>query len=212
MSFMDAQVGRILDALEASGRADDTVVVLWGDHGYHLGEKAISGKNTLWERSTRVPLVFAGPGVPAGVRDRQPAELLDVYPTLLDLCGLAPRPDLEGLSLMPQVRVPTRPRLAPAITTHNQGNHAVRSERWRYIRYADGSEELYDVESDPREWTNLAGRPGLERMLAEHRAWLPRVDRPMAPGSQHRVLSYDSARDEATWEGALIRRADPVPE
>ncbi len=211
-SFVDAQVGRLLDALEESGLADNTIVVLWGDHGYHLGEKDITGKNTLWERSTRVPLIFAGPGVRAGQRCTRPAELLDMYPTLVELCGLAERDDLEGISLVPQLRDATAARQRPAITSHNQGNHGVRSERWRYIRYADGSEELYDHQNDPQEWTNLAGDPEFASVLEEHRRWLPEIDVPPASGSAHRVLTYDGATDEAVWEGTRIRRSDPIPE
>jgi arylsulfatase A-like enzyme len=211
-SFVDAQVGRIVDALDAAGLADNTVIVLWSDHGYHLGEKAITGKNTLWERSTRVPLIFAGPGVPAGQRTKQPAELLDIYPTLIELCGLTAREDLEGLSLVPQIKDPAARRDRPAITSHNQGNHGIRSERWRYIRYADGSEELYDIENDPNEWTNLAGDPQHAAVLGKHRRWLPEIDRPPAPGSAHRVLTYDATTDQAIWEGATVRRSDPIPE
>ena len=88
ISFMDHQVGRLLDALAAGGHEDNTVVVVWSDHGWHLGEKGVSGKNTLWERSTRVPLIFAGPGITRGARSQRPVELLDLYPTLLDLSGL----------------------------------------------------------------------------------------------------------------------------
>ncbi|MDI6451342.1 sulfatase [Anaerobaca lacustris] len=211
-SFIDAQVGRLLDALEESGQADDTIVVLWGDHGYHLGEKGITGKNTLWERSTRVPLIFAGPGVKAGQRCTRPAELLDMYPTLIELCGLTERDDLEGISLVPQLRDAEAKRERPAITSHNQGNHGIRSERWRYIRYADGSEELYDHETDPNEWTNLGGDPKFASVLEEHRRWLPEIDVPPAPGSAHRVLTYDRATDEAVWEGTRVRRSDPIPE
>lgn len=211
-SFVDAQIGRILAALEETGLADNTIVVVWGDHGWHLGEKGITGKNTLWDRSTRVPLVFAGPGVTAGQRCTRPAELLDIYPTLVELCGLPPRTDLEGLSLVPQLRDATAPRERPAITSHNQGNHGIRSERWRYIHYADGSEELYDMQTDPREWTNLAGRPESAAVLAEHRRWLPKIDRPPAPGSASRVLTYDKSTDEAVWEGKTVRRSDPIPE
>jgi choline-sulfatase len=211
-SFIDAQIGRIVDALDHAGLADNTIIVLWSDHGYHLGEKAITGKNTLWERSTRVPLIFAGPGVGAGQQTTQPAELLDVYPTLIELCGLTPRDDLEGLSLMPQIKDPAARRKRPAITSHNQGNHGIRSEHWRYIRYADGSEELYDMQNDPHEWTNLAGDPQHQAVLAEHRRWLPEIDRPAAPGSAHRVLTYDPATDQAVWEGTTIQRNDPIPE
>jgi choline-sulfatase len=210
-SFVDAQVGRMLEALEAAGIADNTIVVVWGDHGFHLGEKGITGKNTLWERSTRVPLIFAGPGVTKGARVSSPAELLDIYPTLLDLCGVAPRPDLEGISLAPQLKNAKATRTRPAITSHNQGNHGIRSDRWRYIRYADGSEELYDVQNDPSEWTNLASRPEHAAVLAEHRRWLPKVDLPPAPGSANRVLTYDRTKDEAVWEGQVVRRGDPIP-
>ncbi len=211
-SFVDAQIGRILDALDATGLAENTVVVVWGDHGWHLGEKGITGKNTLWDRSTRVPLVFAGPGIKAGQRCSRPAELLDIYPTLAELCGLPPRQDLEGLSLVPQLQNAAAQRDRPAITSHNQGNHGVRSERWRYIRYADGSEELYDMQADPHEWTNLASRPEYAAVIADHKQWLPQIDRPPAPGSEHRVLTYDPTTDEAVWEGKPVHRDDAIPE
>ncbi|RMF39319.1 MAG: DUF4976 domain-containing protein, partial [Planctomycetota bacterium] len=188
--------------LEASGKADNTIVVLWSDHGWHLGEKLITGKNTLWDRSTRVPLIFAGPGIPAGGRSPQPAELLDLYPTLVELCGLPQRDGLEGHSLVPQLNHPNAPREWPAITSHNQGNHSVRTTEWRYIRYADGSEELYNLQNDPHEWTNLAAAPNMESTKAELRKWLPKIDRPMAPGSAHRVLSWDGST--AVWEGEPI--------
>lgn len=211
-SFVDAQIGRVLSALAESGHADDTVVVVWSDHGYHLGEKAITGKNTLWERSTRVPLIFAGPGVsPAGTCS-SPVELLDIYPTLIELCGLTARDDLEGVSLGPQLRDARAHRARPAITSHNQGNHSVRSERWRYIRYADGSEEFYDLVTDPHEWTNRIDEKRPENVLAEHRKWLPTVDVPPATGSANRVLTYDAKTDEAVWEGTRVRRSDPIPE
>ena len=211
-SFVDAQIGRLLEGLDEAGVADNTIVVLWGDNGYHLGEKAVTGKNTLWERSTRVPLVFAGPGVKSGQRCIRPAELLDLYPTLVDLCGLAPRTGLEGLSLVPQLKDAAAARERPALTTHNPGNHAVRSERWRYIRYADGTEELYDLQADPREWDNLAGDPQHAAVIAEHRKGLPKSEHPPAPGSADRVLSYDPATDEAVWEGKTVKRSDSIPQ
>ncbi|QDU30158.1 Choline-sulfatase [Anatilimnocola aggregata] len=210
-SFVDAQVGRITAALEEAGLAENTVIVLWGDHGWHLGEKGITGKNTLWDRGTKVPLIFAGPGIKAG-RCTQPAELLDIYPTLIDLCQLPKRTDLEGISLLPQLQNADAMRERPAITSHNQGNHGIRSERWRYIRYADNSEELYDLQNDPHEWTNVIEKQEHAAVIAEHRRWLPKIDLPPAPRSASRVLTYDKAKDEATWEGKPIRRADPIPE
>lgn len=211
-SFVDAQVGRVMAALEEAGLAENTIVVVWGDHGWHLGEKGISGKNTLWDDGTRVPLIFAGPGVGRGGRVMQPADLLDIYPTLIELCGLDGRGDLDGLSLVPQLKDPAAKRERPAITTHNPGNHGLRGERWRYIRYADGSEELYDHRNDPNEWTNLASRPEHAAVIAEHRKWLPDKEHPPVPGSASRVLSYDPAKDEAVWEGTTVRRGDPIPQ
>ncbi len=211
-SFVDSQIGRLLAALDESGLAERTIVVLWSDHGWHLGEKGISGKNTLWDRSTRVPLIFAGPGVRAGQRCTQPAELLDIYPTLIDLAALRPLKHLDGLSLMPQLKDATVRRERPAITTHNQGNHGIRSERWRYIHYADGSEELYDMLADSNEWNNLAAKPEHAAVVAEHKKWLPRPDRPLVPRSGSRILTYDKDTDTAVWEGdTIIRRSDPIP-
>src|SRR5581483_7081379 len=209
ISFVDSQVGRLLDALEQAGLADNTIVVLWSDHGWHLGEKGITGKNSLWERSTRVPLIFAGPGVTPGGRCTQPAELLDMYPTLLDLCKLPQRKGLEGHSLAPQLKDVSAKRPWPAITTHNQNNHAVRSEHWRYIRYADGSEELYDMLQDPNEWDNLAGNPKLAGVIKEHARWLPTVNAPPVPGSMHRLLVR--VGNVWMWEGKAIDPADKEP-
>jgi arylsulfatase A-like enzyme len=211
-TFMDSQVGRLLEALDQSGRVDDTVVVVWSDHGWHLGEKLITGKNSLWERSTHVPLIFAGPGVAKGARCAQPVELLDIFPTLLELANLEARADLEGHSLTPQLKDAAAKRRWPAITTHNQGNHAVRTTDWRYIRYADGSEELYDERKDPNEWTNLAKGPETAPVRAELAKWLPKVDKPPVPGSAVRVLTYDPRTGALTWEGKPIKATDPIPE
>ncbi len=206
-SFMDSQVGRVLDALDASGRASSTIVVLWSDHGWHLGEKGITGKNSLWERSTRVPLIVAGPGVAAGARCDQPVELLDLYPTLLDLAALPDPPGLQGHSLIPQLWNAQTPRPWPAITTHNQGNHAVRDARYRFIRYADGSEELYDHQTDPNEWRNLANDPKHQTTLRGLARWLPSRDEPPAPGSSDRILTRGKF-GEWTWEGTPIDEVD----
>lgn len=210
ISFMDSQVGRLLGAIVETGLSEKTVIVLWSDHGWHLGEKGISGKNTLWERSTRVPLIFAGPGIAKGAICARPVELLDLYPTLVELGGLPPKDGLEGHSLVALLRHAKAERRWPAITSHNQGNHTVRSERWRYIRYADGSEELYDLQNDPNEWTNLAPGSRHASIIDEHRRWLPPVDRPAAPGSAHRVLTFDAKTRAAVWEGKPIDSKDRI--
>ncbi len=210
-SFMDAQVGRVLAALEATGRAQDTIIVLWSDHGYHLGEKLITGKNTLWDRSTHVPLIFAGPGIVAGAKCARPAELLDIFPTLLELTRFPARADLEGHSLVSQLKDARAPRPWPAITTHNHDNHSVRDERWRYIRYADASEELYDMQADVNEWKNLADDPKFAAVKRDLARWLPKKSEPPAPGSAQRVLTYNPDTGEVNWEGKPIGKNEPIP-
>jgi arylsulfatase A-like enzyme len=174
VSFADAMVGRLLDALDASGRADNTIIVLWGDHGYHLGEKGRWHKSTLWEESTHVPLIIVAPGVTVpGTRTSRPVSLMDLYPTLAELAALEIPEHVEGRSLVPLLKDPSREWDFPAVTTYGYGNHSVRTERYRYIRYADGSEELYDHESDPNEWTNLARDGEYERVKMGLRRALP---------------------------------------
>ncbi|MEM7235889.1 MAG: sulfatase, partial [Planctomycetota bacterium] len=157
ISFADAQVGRLLDGLDASGRKDSTIIVLWSDHGMHIGEKRHWEKFTLWEESTRVPLMIVAPGVTkAGGVCREPVSLLDVYPTLNELCGLAKRDDIDGESLVPQLKDPKARRAKPAITSWHAGSYSVRTARFRYIHYGNGDRELYDHVNDPDEFTNLA--------------------------------------------------------
>lgn len=185
ISFVDAQVGRILDALDASDHADNTIVVLWSDHGYRMGEKGTFAKHCLWETATRVPFVMAGPGIEPARIDR-PVELLSVYPTLLELTGLPAYARAEGRSLASLIRGTDQPHTtATAITTFGYGNHAIRTARYRYIRYEDGGEELYDHASDPEEWFNLALVPASAPVLKRLRGYLP-TDIPWA-----RASSYD---------------------
>jgi arylsulfatase A-like enzyme len=157
-AYADAQIGRLLDAFDKSPDRDNTIIVLWGDHGWHLGEKEHWRKFTLWEEATRTPLLWVVPGVtkPGGVCGRT-VDLMGLYPTLCGLCGLPKPAHVEGADLRPLLADPQAAWDTPAVTTFHRNNHAVRSERWRYIRYADGSEELYDHEADPYEWTNAAG-------------------------------------------------------
>jgi arylsulfatase A-like enzyme len=150
---------------------------LWTDHGFHLGDKDTWEKFTLWEESTRVPLVFVAPGITrASTRCSRPASLLDVYPTLADLTGLKGPDHLEGVSLVPQLRNVEAPRKRPAICTYCKGNHSVRGQRYHYIRYANGDEELYDHKKDQGEWNNLAGDPAYAAIKKELASWLPKVN------------------------------------
>ncbi len=172
--YCDANVGRVLDALNSSPHRDNTIVVLLGDHGWHLGEKDHWQKFTLWERSCRAPLIIRTPSMAhAGADCSRIVELLDLYPTLIDLCGLPAKPGLEGVSLKPLLANPSVTWDRPAITSNGAGRITVRTEVWRYSRYADG-EELYDELRDPNEWHNLATKPehtAIKSSLAKH---LPR--------------------------------------
>ncbi len=211
ISFVDHLVGKLLDALEENGYGENTVIVLWSDHGFHLGEKLITGKNTLWDRSTRVPMIFAGPGISQGATTQRPAELLDLYPTLLDLCGLPARENLEGHSLLPQLQDPEAPREHPAITTHGPGNHGLRTEKWRYIRYADGSEELYDMENDPNEFENLADDANYAQIKQQLAQWLPKTSAEPAEGGKARLIEM-KADGTVYWELEPIGEHEAIPE
>jgi arylsulfatase A-like enzyme len=171
--WTDEQVGRLLDALDASPHAKNTIVVLYSDHGFFLGEKQRWAKQSLWERATKVPFIISAPGMPADAKCPQPAELLSIYPTLIDLCGIEARDDLEGRSVRPLLEDSAAKWPHPALTTHGQNNHAARNETHRYIRYHDGSEELYDLKADPNEWTNLANDPQFAELKAELAAAFP---------------------------------------
>jgi len=180
ISFADAQLGRVLDALERSAHKNNTIIVFWSDHGWHLGEKNHWHKMTLWEEASRIPFIWAGPGISSGPCTR-PVDTLCIYPTLLELCGLPPRDDLDGVSIVPLLESPKAEWDRPAITEYRRGQCAVRSERYRYIRYSDGSEELYDHRKDPNEWTNVANDPGLTAVKAELSKWVTQDWAPHAP-------------------------------
>ncbi len=184
MSFMDDCAGRILDALERSAYADNTVVILLGDHGYHLGEKGLWSKHTLWERSTRVPLIIARPGDGGGGLVGQPVNHIDLYPTMAGLAGLPTEAMWEGRSVVPLLDDPAAPGFVASVSTLGRGNHAVRTARHRYIRYADGARELYDHRSDPHEWHNLAGKAGMEELMGQLAEWLPANDAPTDPAAR----------------------------
>ncbi|MBT5167969.1 MAG: sulfatase [Opitutales bacterium] len=177
VSFVDDQLGKVLTALSDSEYADNTVVVLWSDHGQHMGEKKHWRKQSLWEESTQVPLFFSVPGQKTkGKVSKRVVSLLDVYPTLVELCGLPEADRLEGQSLGPLIRNPNKKWDKPVLSTWYYGNHAVRSERYRYIRYRDGGEELYDHRNDPGEFTNLAQNPEYAGVIADHRKSLPQTE------------------------------------
>ena len=174
VSYMDAQLGRLLDALDASPHADKTIIVLFGDNGMHFGEKNHWTKWALWEQATNVPLVIVAPGVAkAGRLSNSPVGLIDIYPTLVELAGLPPNPANEGESLAPILKDPSKLRSEPVLMTFGEGSHALRDDRWRYIRYRDGTEELYDHSIDPHEWRNLAGKSAYKAVIKRLSQHLP---------------------------------------
>ncbi len=189
IAFADAMLGRVIDTLEKSPHRDNTVVVLWSDHGWHLGEKQHWQKFTVWRRVTRVPFVIrvppGAPGLPQGTTAgsvcSKPVNLLSIFPTLTELCGLPSKASHDGPSLVPLLRDPTSTWHHVSLTyLHRVGSFGLSTESWRYIRYVEGGEELYHIESDPHEWTNLAAKPEHSDKLAELRALGPTTFAPVA--------------------------------
>ena len=172
--YTDSNIGQILDALDRSPRGKKTVVVLWSDHGFHLGEKNHIEKFALWEKSTRVPLIFIVPGFGnVGSVCSVPVDLSALFPTLAEICGLPAPSDINGASLMPLLKNPESSWSLPAIMTYGRGNHAIRTKRWRFINYSDGTCELYDHTVDPHEWHNLAASPEAASIIKDLSSWLP---------------------------------------
>ncbi|MEM7014924.1 MAG: sulfatase [Verrucomicrobiota bacterium] len=172
VAFVDQQIGRFVDRLKENPRGRETIIMLVSDHGWHLGEKKHWCKGAIWEQTTHIPFIVRAPGVEAGAICTQPVSLIDVYPSLVDLAGFDVPDYLDGVSVKPQLKDPKSAR-PPAISSYGDGNTAIRTERWRYIRYEDGSEELYDHSKDPNEWTNQAKNPEYEDMKIELSEMLP---------------------------------------
>jgi len=177
IAFCDAQVGRLIDAWQKSAYRDNTIVCFWGDHGWHLGEKLHWRKFALWEEAARTVFIWSAPGVtkPGGVCAR-PVDFMCIYPTLCDLAGVPTPAHVEGVSLRPLLENPKASWNRAAVTTFHKDNHSIRSETWRYIRYADGSEELYNHDKDPYEWTNLAKDPQYASVKADLSRFIPQVN------------------------------------
>ncbi|MCZ6835100.1 MAG: sulfatase [Planctomycetota bacterium] len=181
-SWVDYNVGRILEALAQSPYADNTIVVLWSDHGFHLGEKRSFKKFTLWEEATRVPFIIwdtRDGSAPLGRECKEAVSLINVYRTLADLSGLETPEYVDGVSLRPQLADPSIEIDEPAIITWGRGNYAIRDEDWRYIRYFDGSEELYSHQDDPNEWNNLAEMSEHEATKRYLASFLPEHEAPL---------------------------------
>ena len=177
-AYTDMNVGRLLDALEASPHKDNTVIVLWGDHGWSLGEKEHWRKFALWEEPTRVPFIWVAPGITQpGTSSHRTVDLMSVFPTLCHLAGIPTPEYAAGRNITPLLQDPCKEWNFPAITTHGRGNHAIRTETHRYIRYANGDEELYHNAKDPYEWENLASLPDSSKIKTHLAKWLPKKEK-----------------------------------
>ncbi len=182
-AFTDDMIGMVVAALEKSPYRDNTVIVLWSDHGFHHGEKRSFTKFSLWEESTRVPFIIIDPRMKtlAGEKCNSPVSLINIYPTLVEMCGLPEKTGLDGRSLVPLLKKPETIWNQPALTTWGRGNYAMRNENWRYIRYFDGSEELYNHQDDPNEWTNLANDAKYKSIKTDLAKWIPKSEARLQP-------------------------------
>jgi arylsulfatase A-like enzyme len=183
-SFADWSIGRVLDALDQSKYSDNTMVIFFSDNGYHMGEKNHFEKAALWEMAAYTPVLIRMPDrAHAGTVTPRPVSSIDFFPTLMDYCGLAqPKHTPQGLSLRPLLEDPFANWERPAITTYGVEIFSARSERYRYIRYPDGTEELYDHEKDPYEWNNLAADPKLKQVKLNLKQWKPKHFEPSNGG------------------------------
>ncbi|EDM28511.1 iduronate-2-sulfatase [Lentisphaera araneosa HTCC2155] len=181
VSFVDDCLGVLLEGLNKSKYADNTIVILWGDHGWHLGEKQRYGKTLLWQESARVPMMIKVPGVtPKSKRCNGVVNLIDMYPTLADLCGLPPYSENDGRSFAELVHNPDMTWDKPTLTTYGMGNHRIYDGRYSYIIYK-GGEELYDHKTDPMEWTNQARNPEFASIKKRLHAFVPKTNEPTSP-------------------------------
>lgn len=211
IAFADAMLGRLLDGLDASGQRDNTVVVLWSDHGWQLGEKQHWRKFALWDNVVRSVLMIhvpeQAPGLAEGSADGQlchrTVSLQDIYPTLVDICGLPENGQIDGQSLVPLLKRPERDWDHVALTTYDFGEFSVRSERFRYTRYIDGSEELYDHLADSEEWHNLARDPRYSKIKADLAAKIPVSPAPLVKTSEklqpHHIPPFRSRAEYEEW-------------
>jgi arylsulfatase A-like enzyme len=198
-AYADEQIGRILDALEASRYNDNTIVIFADDNGFHLGEKDHWLKFALWEQTCRVVFSMSVPGMPVQ-RSATPVSLIDIYPTLNALCHLSPPEthELDGIDLSEVLAAGARIEAQPVLSTYGWGNHSLRNDRYRYIRYRNGAEELYDDQADPYEWHNLAGDPKYAEAKAELAKSLPKVEAPD-------FVKPPPALLHATWEDEAFK-------
>lgn len=190
MAFVDAQVGKVLDKLENSNYKDNTIIILWSDHGYHLGEKDRTAKHSLWERATHVPLIIAGQGIKSGSRAKNPVGLIDLYPTVLDLLDLPVNSFNEGNSLVPIIKNTDVKWEHAALTSYGYKNISLFKGDYHFIKYRDGSGELYDLKKDPNEWNNLFQKEKYTNVITDFKKLLPQNHAPVSLVNRLNVNKY----------------------
>jgi len=194
IAFVDAQIGKVLNALEKSKHADNTIIVLWSDHGYHLGEKNRFAKQALWERDTRTLLIFNDINGNSGQICNAPVQLLDIYPTLIDMCKLPPSQLLEGHSLTSLLKNPNKNWKHSSLSFYGEGNIAIRDKQFRLTKYEDGSLELYDMKNDPNEWYNLAKNKNYKKTILKLTKSIPSNWAPLSKYSRYGFNEYFKKR------------------
>ncbi|MCX6326139.1 MAG: sulfatase [Bacteroidia bacterium] len=199
-SYADAMVGKILAALEKGGYQENTIIVLWSDNGYHLGEKKHYAKHTLWQRTTNIPYFIAGPGIPHGGNHYGAVSTIDTYPTLLELAGISTKIKLDGISLVPVLKKPLKNDDRTVVTSFSSTNFSAVNSEWRYISYGKDGEELYDIKNDPNEWNNLASKPAYLEAMNKMRKQIPQS--PLKPATDKETLRLicDPQNETFRWE------------
>jgi len=198
-SYADAQVGRVLDALDASPERDNTIVIFWSDQGYHHGEKGQWGKHSLWQETAHIPFIWAGPGIARSARVATTVGAIDMYPTLAELCRFTPDKDWEGTSLALALQDPAQAKDRDVLLCDiKPGGYTIVNQQWRYIRYADDTEELYHLAADPNEWHNLAPAGEHQAVIDRMKARAPILFAP--PGPESSVLCLITEGESFHWE------------
>jgi len=199
ISFADAMLGRLLDTFDSSPYKDNTIIVMWSDQGFHHGEKGHWGKKTLWQRTTQVPFIWAGKDIAQNEKIETTVSLIDIYPTLIELCNLQVNKKLEGVSLVSALRNPSSSKERDVFIPHSErGSYAVVNSNWRYIYYQDGTEELYNVKKDPNEWYNLAGSEEYKTIIEKMQKAAPKEFSPAATPRDKLKLIIEG--DTFHWE------------
>lgn len=191
VSYVDVCIGVVLDAIEKSQYKDNTIILIMGDHGWHLGEKLKYGKASLWSEATKTPLIIRTPEMKKATVSNRTVNLIDLYPSLIELCGLPEKEVLDGRSIVPLLKNPKQKWPYPSVTTLNT-SFTVNDEEWRYTLYPDGAKELYNLKADPMEWNNLINSANKKALQAKSslEKWMP--TNPAPPTPQDRISNRDA--------------------